>query len=138
MSQQATVFQSDGTGPKEKQQKLRNVGIYDALVKIDYSGFCHTDMLYWKLKGLTPGHEVVGTVVSVGDHVHHLKKGDRVGASYLQSSCGDCEQCLSGKDILCPEREIFGERNREQGGFGSHLVWDARCVSAAHFLPLIL
>ncbi|MEM3670559.1 MAG: zinc-binding dehydrogenase [Thermoprotei archaeon] len=50
----------------------------------------------------TPGAEVVGRVVSVGDHVGQVRRGDRV-AVYPPVFCGTCKWCLRGEEGSCLE-----------------------------------
>lgn len=59
----------------------------------------------------------------MGPEVRKLKKGERVGWGYLTGSCGLCEQCLSGNDEYCPERELYGMSNLDQGSFAEQAVW---------------
>jgi D-arabinose 1-dehydrogenase-like Zn-dependent alcohol dehydrogenase len=49
---------------------------------------------------LTPGHEVVGRVVSMGAGVEHPAVGDRVLA-YFYLSCFRCRACLQGRESRC-------------------------------------
>ena len=86
-----------------------------ALVKISASGVCHTDVHAvdgdWPVLSrlpLTPGHEGAGIVVEVGEGVHNIKVGDRVGIPWLHSACGECEFCTSGWESLCPNQENTG------------------------------
>ncbi|KAF1848916.1 GroES-like protein [Cucurbitaria berberidis CBS 394.84] len=92
------------------------------LVKVTASGICGTDEHY-KCAGIALGHEGAGVVDQVGPNVRHLKKNDRVGWGYEHNSCGSCDQCLSGRETYCPEREMYGEANLDQGSFASHGVW---------------
>jgi D-arabinose 1-dehydrogenase-like Zn-dependent alcohol dehydrogenase len=46
------------------------------------------------------GHEVSGEVVEVGAQVHHLKVGSRV-VVYQRRFCGQCRDCLRGRQDLC-------------------------------------
>jgi len=69
------------------------------------------------------GHEGAGVVEQIGPKVKSLKKGDRVGWGYEHNSCGHCELCLTGRETYCPEREMYGEANLDQGSFASHAVW---------------
>ncbi|KLO13054.1 GroES-like protein [Schizopora paradoxa] len=81
------------------------------LVKIEYSGVCHSDLTI--RKGLFPngqktnlvgGHEGVGVVVAIGQGTtaNHLKLGDRVGVKFMVDACANCEQCLKGAESFCP------------------------------------
>lgn len=85
------------------------------LVKIAATGVCHTDLHAaegdWPVKPVPPfipGHEGVGQVVAVGDNVHHLKVGDRVGVPWLYSACGHCEHCLDNWETLCHSQQNTG------------------------------
>lgn len=52
-----------------------------------------------------PGHEAIGTVMAIGDHVKHVSVGQRVGLGWMAGSCKGCEQCLTGNHNLCPTAE---------------------------------
>ncbi len=74
------------------------------LVKVHASGMCYTDV--WATQGAggdiypqTPGHEVVGEIVEVGAGVHTRKVGDRVGTTWVQSSCGRCLYCRQNRPL---------------------------------------
>ncbi len=92
-------------------------------VKIDVEacGLCHSDLSLidndWGVTSypLVPGHEVIGKIAQVGDHVTTLKIGDTVGLGWFSGSCMACEQCMSGNHNLCPSNEstIIGRH----GGF---------------------
>ncbi len=69
------------------------------------------------------GHEGVGVVVEVGPQVQYLKKGQRVGWGYQHDSCGHCSECLSGQEVFCSKRAMYGDNNRDQGSFATHAVW---------------
>ncbi|HEU5244325.1 MAG TPA: alcohol dehydrogenase catalytic domain-containing protein [Gaiellaceae bacterium] len=78
----------------------------DAIVKIDSSTICGTDLHI--LKGDVPevqpgtilGHEAVGTVTEIGSNVTTLEPGDRVLVSCI-TSCGRCRFCKEGRCGLC-------------------------------------
>ena len=111
-------------------------GPNEALVKVDYSGVCHTDLHAahgdWPVKPsppFTPGHEGAGHVVAVGDGVTRVKVGDRVGNAWLWSACGECEYCETGWETLCPSQKNGGYA--VDGSFGQYMLVDAR------YAPLI-
>ncbi|CAM3656845.1 alcohol dehydrogenase AdhP [Isoptericola cucumis] len=106
-------------------------GPHEALVKVDYTGVCHTDLHAahgdWPVKPappFVPGHEGVGHVVAVGDQVTRLKVGDTVGNAWLWSACGECEYCETGWETLCPEQKNGGYS--VDGSFGQYMLVDAR------------
>lgn len=111
-------------------------GPHEALVRVEYTGVCHTDLHAargdWPVKPelpFVPGHEGVGTVVAVGEHVERVRVGDRVGNAWLASACGSCEFCESGWETLCPAQRNSGYS--VDGSFGDHMLVDAR------FCPVI-
>jgi len=111
-------------------------GPQQALVKVRYSGVCHTDLHAahgdWPVKPsppFVPGHEGVGEVVAVGDQVTRVAVGDLVGNAWLWSACGECEYCETGWETLCPRQENGGYS--VDGSFGQYMLVDAR------YAPLI-
>lgn len=90
-------------------------------IRIDACGVCHSDLSMlnndWGITAypLVPGHEVVGTVAAVGDHVTTLEVGDTVGLGWFSGSCMSCHECMNGRHNLCPGNEstIIGRH----GGF---------------------
>ena len=65
--------------------ELGPIDPYEVDISVESCGICHSDLSMvddeWGMAQfpLVPGHEVVGTIAAVGDHVTHLKVGDRVG-----------------------------------------------------------
>ena len=72
---------------------------------------------------LIPGHEIVGVVDQVGDGVTAFNVGDRVGIPWLGYSCGECAQCKSGRENLCPNARFIGYHT--DGGYADYTVADA-------------
>jgi propanol-preferring alcohol dehydrogenase len=108
-------------------------GPNDVLVRVHASGVCHTDLHAatgdWPVKPrlpFIPGHEGVGEVEAVGEHVTHIKVSDRVGVPWLHSACGYCGYCLTGWETLCPTQQNTGYS--VNGGFAELVVADARYV----------
>ena len=106
-------------------------GPHEALVKVDYTGVCHTDLHAargdWPVKPappFVPGHEGVGTVVAVGDQVTRVRVGDTVGNAWLWSACGECEYCETGWETLCPQQQNGGYS--VDGSFGQYMLVDSR------------
>jgi threonine dehydrogenase-like Zn-dependent dehydrogenase len=84
-----------------------------AVVTIERTAICGSDLhLYHDAPtgaGIRLGHEAIGTVAAVGDHVRTLRVGDRVLVSGVVG-CGECGPCLSGRPNLClkGESKAFG------------------------------
>jgi S-(hydroxymethyl)glutathione dehydrogenase/alcohol dehydrogenase len=77
----------------------------DVVLNVLASGICHTDLSV--VKGYIPvpdatilGHEGVGRVVQVGDHVRGLEPGDRAVVAFAPA-CGSCWFCANGQTHLC-------------------------------------
>jgi S-(hydroxymethyl)glutathione dehydrogenase/alcohol dehydrogenase len=88
----------------------------EVLVKVHACGVCHSDLHVAKgeLKFPLPcilGHEISGTIESIGPGVVGLRPGDRVVSSFIMP-CGRCPSCARGRDDLC---EPFFALNRLKG-----------------------
>jgi propanol-preferring alcohol dehydrogenase len=96
------------------------------LVKVSVCGACHTDLdeAEGRLKPtkspIVPGHQVVGKVVGKGKAITKHKIGDRVGITWLFSSCGECEFCRTGGENLCSRAKWTGKD--ANGGYAEFMV----------------
>lgn len=86
----------------------------ELLVAVRACGVCRTDLhitegdLPVHRPHVTPGHEVVGEVVALGDGATGFATGDRVGIAWLRHTCGHCIYCVRGDENLCPESRYTG------------------------------
>lgn len=102
----------------------------EVLVRVRASGICHTELHFLSglldlgVAPLTLGHEIVGTVESVGADVKLPREGDRV-IVYYYAGCGRCTHCRRGDENLCgnPQAE-YGFVS--DGGFAEFLTVPAR------------
>lgn len=85
------------------------------LVKIRYSGVCHSDLSIakgdWPVKpkpDLIGGHEGVGEVIAIGEHTYKsdIKVGDVVGIKWVADTCRECELCRKGIEQREPGRTL--------------------------------
>jgi propanol-preferring alcohol dehydrogenase len=103
-------------------------------IRVAACGVCRTDLhvvdgeLPHPKLPLVPGHEIIGRIDEVGDHVKTLEVGQRVGVPWLGKTCGECQYCRSGRENLC-DRPLFTGYTRD-GGYATHVVADARYVFA--------
>jgi propanol-preferring alcohol dehydrogenase len=103
-------------------------------IRVAVCGVCRTDLhvvdgeLPHPKLPLVPGHEIIGRIDEVGDHVKALEVGQRVGVPWLGKTCGECQYCRSGRENLC-DRPLFTGYTRD-GGYATHVVADARYVFA--------
>lgn len=100
--------------------EIKNVDIpvptdNEVLVKLEYVGVCGSDLHYYEHGRISDfiveppfvlGHECAGIVEKIGKDVSHLKVGDRVVLE-PGKTCGECEQCKSGKYNLCTDVIFF-------------------------------
>ena len=103
---QALVFHGPGQKAWEKVPDAVLVDDTDAIVRVDATTICGTDLHI--LKGDVPtvvdgrilGHEAVGTVEAVGTGVKRVRVGDRVLVSCI-TACGSCRYCREGAYGQC-------------------------------------
>jgi uncharacterized zinc-type alcohol dehydrogenase-like protein len=85
----------------------REPGPHEVLIEILYCGVCHSDIHQVKdewdnsIFPMVPGHEIVGRVVKVGDHVKKRKPGHIVGVGCFVDSCRRCSACREGEEQYC-------------------------------------
>jgi len=108
----AVTFQAPGEVRIEDRPEPEVVDPGDAVVKIEATGVCGSDLhiYHGRVKiepGFTIGHEYVGTVIAVGDAVTRVAVGDRVLGCF-HSACGICFHCLRGEYHRCVESRTFG------------------------------
>jgi D-arabinose 1-dehydrogenase-like Zn-dependent alcohol dehydrogenase len=116
------VYKGSPAGIKEGTTTKEQLVGDQVLVRVKASGVCFADTLY-QHTDMVFGHEGMGVVQEVGAGVKGLRVGDRVGWGYQTNSCGVCQQCLSGNDDYCAEREFYGMANLDQGSFAEAAVW---------------
>jgi propanol-preferring alcohol dehydrogenase len=95
-------------------------------VRVRVCGVCRTDLhvvegdLAPHRLGVTPGHEVVGTVDQLGPGARRWHVGDRVGIPWLAHTCGVCAFCTSGRENLCVAPRFTGWD--VDGGYAEYAV----------------
>ena len=102
-------------GPLElKDIPVPEVEPGDILIRVRCCGVCHTDLhvvtgeLPPHRMPVVPGHEVIGTVERAGERARRFRIGQRVGAAWLRSTCGECRFCRSGRENLCEQARFNG------------------------------
>ena len=89
-------------------------GPEQVLVKVSACGVCRTDLhihdgeLDEPKLPLIPGHEIVGTVASIGDAVTRRTVGERVGIPWLGRTCNHCDYCRRHQENLCDAPAFTG------------------------------
>ena len=96
------------------------------LIRIHACGICRTDLhvadgdLTEPKLPLILGHEIVGTVVKIGESVKQFKAGDRIGIPWLGYTCGVCQFCKKGQENLCDQPLFTGYTI--DGGFAEYTI----------------
>lgn len=95
---QALVFHGPGQKAWEEVPDAVVIDDTDAVVRVDATTICGTDLHILKgdvptvVDGRVLGHEAVGTVEAVGAGVKRVRVGDRVLVSCI-TACGSCRYC---------------------------------------------
>jgi alcohol dehydrogenase (NADP+) len=132
----------NATGPLASYNfERREPGPHDVLIEILYCGICHTDIHFvnndWGMSmyPMIPGHEIVGKIVKVGNHVKKFKEGDMAGVGCLVDSCRECDNCKEGLEQYCQNGFVLTYSSYEkagktitQGGYSDKIVVDERFV----------
>lgn len=101
-------------------------GKKDVLIKVSTCGVCHTELDEIEGRLVPPrfpiilGHEIVGRIEALGAEVTRFREGDRVGVTWIHSSCGVCRFCREGHENLCDHYEATGLH--AHGGYGEYTL----------------
>jgi len=107
----------------------------DVLVKLGAVGVCGSDIHYYATGRIgslvvdfpfTLGHECAGTVVEVGNGVTRLAVGDRVAIEPAMT-CGNCDQCLAGRENTCRNNRFLGCPGQAEGSLSEYVVMPEAC-----------
>jgi alcohol dehydrogenase (NADP+) len=113
----------------------REPGPHDVQIEILYCGVCHSDIHQVRdewggtIFPIVPGHEIVGRVSRVGDHVKKYKNGDLVGVGCMVDSCRECRNCKQDLEQYCEVGFVGTYNSRElksgavtYGGYSNMIV----------------
>ena len=98
---------------------------HDVEIDILYCGVCHSDLhtarneWHGTMYPCVPGHEIVGRVTSVGNHVSKFKVGDIAAVGCMVDSCRECQYCEDGLEQYC-EQGNTGTYNAPDKYLGKH------------------
>ncbi len=102
----AIVYHGPGNKAWEEVSKPTLIDDTDAIVRVDATTICGTDLHILKgdvpavTEGRVLGHEAVGTIESVGAAVKNRSVGDKVLVSCI-TACGSCRYCRDGQYGQC-------------------------------------
>ncbi|MEP6647082.1 MAG: alcohol dehydrogenase catalytic domain-containing protein, partial [Saprospiraceae bacterium] len=115
--------------------KRRKPASHDVEIEIMFCGVCHSDLhtarneWHGTIYPCVPGHEIVGRVVAIGEHVSKFQVGDLAAVGCMVDSCRECDNCAAGLEQYC-ETGNTGTYNapdihlgtRTYGGYSESIV----------------
>jgi L-iditol 2-dehydrogenase len=116
------------------EQPVPEIGPGELLIQMNACGICASDVMEWYMKPrapLYPGHEPVGTVVSVGEGVEQFAPGQRVFFHH-HVPCMTCHFCQRGSFSQCA---TFRRTRLYPGGLAEYVRVPAQNVQL-DVLPL--
>lgn len=139
----AAVVSEAGARWEIREVPTPKAGPGQVLIRVRACGVCHNDV--WLTNGVYPfppldpvivGHEAAGEVVEVGAGVRSRQVGDRVGSTWVQSTCGRCDYCrrnlpVTGQSAMnCPAPVMTG-----MTAPGGHAEYVAVAAESTVLLP---
>ncbi|KAL7948154.1 GroES-like protein [Trichoderma barbatum] len=105
--------------------KLQHPRPGQVLVKVLACGVCFSDIALvsgdmGSVFPRTPGHELVGDIVELGENVDRFTIGERVGGPWHGGHDGSCRQCQRGQFQMCQNQKINGITR--DGGFAEYVL----------------
>jgi alcohol dehydrogenase, propanol-preferring len=109
----AVVLPSARGAIRVESREIPSPGPGQVLLRMEACGICHSDLFVAGLEKLpmspvTLGHEGIARVEAIGDGVEGWQPGDRAGMTFLATTCGVCDLCITGKERFCAKQSNFG------------------------------
>jgi len=120
----AFAAQSATTPLQEWDIERRSPKPHDVQIEILFCGVCHSDLHTARNEWgntkypVVPGHEIVGRVTAVGDHVTKFKVGQLAGIGCMVDSCRECDNCKEGLEQYCRNGMVGTYNGKEKDGSG--------------------
>ena len=98
---------------------------HDVQIEILYCGICHSDLHTARnewggtVYPCVPGHEIVGRITAVGDHVKRFKAGGLAAVGCMVDSCRVCNNCKQGLEQYCENGMVLTYNGQEKDGSGN-------------------
>jgi len=122
---------------KKLNIERRSVTPHDVQIEILYCGICHSDLhtarneWHGSTYPVVPGHEIVGKVTAIGNHVTKFKIGDLAAVGCMVDSCRECESCKDGLENYCERGTVYTYNSPDKhlntqtyGGYSQSIVVD--------------
>lgn len=135
-------------GPEDyrlEQVAVPVAGPGEALIKVEAVGICASDLKCyhgaakfwgdenrpaWAETEVIPGHEFVGTVVSLDDVAAErwgIAVGDRVVSEQIVP-CWECMYCKRGWYHMCAPHDLYGFKRRTPGAMAEYMVYPGEAL----------
>jgi L-iditol 2-dehydrogenase len=107
----------------------------DVKIRLKVLGICGSDIHYYQQGNIgsqivnypfTVGHECAGIVSETGPAVTDILKGDIVAVDPA-IWCGNCDQCISGRQHTCRNLKFLGCPGQAEGALSEFIVMPAKC-----------
>ncbi|KAJ9638783.1 hypothetical protein H2201_005724 [Coniosporium apollinis] len=144
----AVVLEKAGAPWAIKEVPVEQPKAAEVLIKVHACGVCHSDTAVQEghFPGIPypiiPGHEVIGTIVAVGEGEKRWKEGDRVGGPWHGGHDGTCKACNRGLFQMCSNEAINGVTRN--GGYSEYCTLRSEAavsipsdVDPADYAPLL-
>lgn len=117
-----------------REVPVPEIEAHEVLIRVSYTGMCATDKEIVTGTFPTPppyilGHEITGSIASVGGLIQNLKAGDRVVVDPA-IPCQECPACHANRPEYCYVYREIGIN--ENGGWAEFVKVPGRCV---HRIP---
>ncbi|PRX03337.1 UNVERIFIED_ORG: D-arabinose 1-dehydrogenase-like Zn-dependent alcohol dehydrogenase [Actinomadura viridilutea] len=129
----AAVMTAPRTALTVEDRPVPEPGPGEVLIRVVACGMCYSEVVHLNDRypfgrfPTVPGHEVSGVVEAVGAGVDFPAVGTRVGAQWLYDSCGHCDLCVRGDQVLCPAKRATGITL--DGGYAEYMIAKAGYVT---------
>jgi alcohol dehydrogenase len=130
----AMIVPAAGAKLRLEERDVPEPGRHEVRVRVQACGVCHSDAMtvQGQMPGLKypriPGHEVIGTLESIGPDVDGWQTGTRVGVGWFPGNCGYCTQCRLGNSFACENIQGATGVSRD-GGYATHMLADVTALA---------
>ncbi len=138
----ALVAYGKGDYKLELNYPTPECGPDDIIIKTEGCGVCAGDLKChhgapmfwgdeeqptWVEPPFIPGHEFLGHIVEMGEHVKGFEIGQRITADQIVP-CGECKFCKSGRYWMCQPHATFGFQKGNNGGMAEYVRYPKTAV----------
>jgi D-arabinose 1-dehydrogenase-like Zn-dependent alcohol dehydrogenase len=130
----ALIFRQPNSRLELTELEVPQPGKRQVRIKVEACGVCHSDLgvqanTFGNVEyPRVPGHEVVGTIETVGPDVEGWSVGQRVGVGWDGGHCFRCPPCREGIFACCQNQKVPGFSY--DGGYAEYMVAPYEALAA--------